>query len=173
MVNVKSFKNHHPKIHDEAWVADDAIITGQVSIGAFSSIFYKTVIRGDVNNIVIGERTNIQDHSMVHGSYNGRDTIIGDGITIGHRAIIHGCEIHSNSLIGMGAIILDNAIIEEHVILGAGSLVTMGKVLKSGYLYMGSPARQVKALDAKMIEDYILRSAAGYVDVSQAYKLGK
>jgi len=173
MANVKSFKNHYPKIHNAAWIADDAIIAGQVSIGALSSVFYKTVIRGDVNKIVIGERTNIQDHSMVHGSYNGKDTIIGDDITIGHRAIIHGCEIQSNSLIGMGAIILDNAIIEEHVIVGAGSLVTMGKVLKSGYLYMGSPARQVKALDAKMIEYYILRSVAGYVDVSQAYKLGK
>lgn len=173
MSNVISFTNHHPDINESAWIAEDAVITGRVSIGSLSSVFYKTVIRGDVNNIVIGERTNIQDHSMVHGSYNGRDTIIGDNITIGHRSIIHGCEIQSHSLIGMGAIILDNAIIEEHVIVGAGSLVTMGKVLKSGYLYMGSPARQVKALDPEMIKEYIIRSAAGYVDVSQSYKLGK
>jgi carbonic anhydrase/acetyltransferase-like protein (isoleucine patch superfamily) len=172
MAQILPFNNCLPDIHESAWVAEDAVITGKVSIDAFSSVFYKTVIRGDVNNIIIGSRTNIQDHTMIHGSYKGRDTVIGDDVTIGHRAIIHGCEIQSNSLIGMGAIILDNTVVEEHVVVGAGSLVTMGKVLKSGFLYAGVPARRIKALDAKMIEDYIIRPAAGYVNVSQAYKLG-
>ena len=173
MADIRPFNSKKPIIDDSAWIAPDAVITGDVEIGELSSMFYKTVIRGDVNRIIVGNSTNIQDHSMIHGSYGGRDTVIGDHVTIGHRAIIHGCEIHSNSLIGMGAIILDNTVIEEHVIVGAGALVTMGKTLKSGFLYAGSPARQIKPLSQEMIEEYIYKSAKGYVTVSQAYKLGK
>ena len=168
--NIIPFNDLYPQIDESAWIAYDALVSGHVEIGAYSSVFFKSVIRGDVNKIVIGQRTNIQDHSMVHGSYNGRDTVVGDDVTIGHRAIIHGCEIQSHSLIGMGAIILDNAVIESHVMVAAGSVVTMGKVLKSGFLYAGIPARQIKPLDKNMIEDYIYRSASGYVEVSQTYK---
>jgi len=107
---------------------------------------------------------------MIHGSYGKGDTVIGDDVSIGHRCIIHGCQIQNKVLIGMGAIILDDTVIEENVIVGAGALVTSGKVLKSGYLYAGFPAKQIKPLDDKMIEQYINYTATGYVQVSQTYK---
>lgn len=172
MAIIKTFNNTSPQIHEDCWLAENAVVTGDVHIGAFSSLFYHAVIRGDVNKIRIGERVNIQDHSMIHGSYGKGDTIIGNDVTIGHRCIIHGCTIHDRVLVGMGAIILDDAIIEENVIIGAGALVTSGKVLKSGYLYTGFPAKQIKPLTDEMIQQYIDYSAAGYVKVSQTYKKG-
>jgi len=159
-----------PTISDTAWIADNATISGDVTVGEGSSIWFQVVIRGDVNTIKIGSNTNIQDHSMVHGSTDGIDTVIGDGVTVGHRAIIHGCTIHDDVLIGMGAIVLDEAIVESNVIVAAGAVVTGGKRLESGYLYAGIPAKKIKPLSEEMIQRYIKDGAQGYVDNKELYR---
>ena len=136
-----------PKISKTCWVAENATVTGDVKIGEESSIWFQTVIRGDVNKIKIGNRVNIQDASIVHGTTGGRDTIIGNDVSIGHRAIIHGCTLEDNVLIGMGAIILDNVVVQSNVIVGAGAVVTGGSILESGFLYAGIPAKKIKPLE--------------------------
>ena len=163
MANLIDLKGISPKISESAWVADNATISGDVSIGEGSSIWFQVVIRGDVN-------TNIQDHSMVHGSTGGIDTIIGNGVTVGHRAIIHGCTIHDDVLIGMGAIVLDEVIVESNVIVAAGAVVTGGNVLESGYIYAGIPAKKIKAISPEMIQSYIKDGAQGYVDNKELYR---
>ena len=170
MANLVKVNGILPEIDASSWVADNATITGDVSIGEECSIWYQVVIRGDVNRIKIGHHTNIQDHSMVHGSTDGIDTVIGNHVSVGHRAIIHGCTIHDHVLIGMGAIILDEVIVESNVIVAAGAVVTGGKILESGFLYAGVPAKKIKALDDKMIEGYIKGTAQGYVDNKELYR---
>lgn len=170
MLNLISLNGISPKISESAWVADNAIISGDVTIGEGSSIWFQVVIRGDVNKIRIGNNTNIQDHSMVHGSTGGIDTVIGDGVTIGHRAIIHGCTINDDVLIGMGAIVLDEVTVESNVIVAAGAVVTGGQVLESGFLYAGIPAKKIKAVTPKMIQEYIIDGAQGYVKNKELYR---
>lgn len=166
----KEISGKKPAIHSSCFVAEDAVVAGDVEIGEDSSLWYSVVIRGDVNKIRIGRKSNIQDHSMIHGSVGKNDTIIGDNVTIGHRAIIHGCKLSDNVLIGMGAIVLDNAIIEEYVIVGAGSVVLEGSVLESGHLYAGVPAKKIKALDKATVANHLKASAEGYVYCASLYK---
>lgn len=170
MSNLITINGITPTISNTAWIAQNATITGDVSIGEQSSVWFQVVIRGDVNTIKIGERTNIQDHSMIHGSTGGIDTIIGDGVTIGHRAIVHGCTIEDDVLIGMGAIILDEVTVESNVIVAAGAVVTTGQVLQSGFLYAGVPAKRIKPVSSKMIEQYIKEGANGYVNTKELYR---
>ncbi len=170
MANLIEINGISPKISDSAWIADNVTISGDVTVGEGSSIWFQVVIRGDVNSIKIGKCTNIQDHSMVHGSTGGIDTIIGDGVTVGHRAIIHGCTIHDDVLIGMGAIVLDEVVVESNVIVAAGAVVTGGKVLESGYLYAGIPAKKIKQVSPEMIQSYIKDGAQGYVDNKELYR---
>lgn len=170
MANLIEINGILPTIAPEAWVADNATLTGDVTVGKGSSIWFQVVIRGDVNTIKIGSNTNIQDHSMIHGSTDGIDTIIGNGVTIGHRAIIHGCTIHDDVLIGMGAIVLDEAVVESNVIVAAGAVVTGGKILESGFLYAGIPAKKIKAMTPEMIDAYIKVGAQGYVENKELYR---
>ncbi len=158
-----------PTIHPTCWIAPNATITGKVHIGKDSNVWYQAVIRGDANTIYIGEGVNIQDGAIVHGSYDKNDTHIGDFVTIGHRAIIHGCTIKSHVLIGMGAIILDDAIVPEYCIVGAGALVTQGKELESGWIYGGVPAKKIKQLPPEAIKSMNQASADGYVQLSKLY----
>ena len=159
-----------PSIPASTWVAENATVTGDVVCGEECSIWFQVVIRGDVNKIQIGNRVNIQDATIVHGTNGRGDTIIGDNVSIGHRAIIHGCHIHNNVLIGMGAIVLDDAVVESNVIVAAGAVVTSGSVLKSGFLYAGIPARKIKPLEDGKIDYYIKGTAAAYVEYSGYYK---
>ncbi len=170
MSNLISLNGVSPEISESAWIANNATISGNVRIGEGSSIWFQVVIRGDVNRIIIGKNTNIQDHSMVHGSTGGIDTVIGNGVTVGHRAIIHGCTIHDDVLIGMGAIILDEVIIEKNVIVAAGAVVTGGKILESGFLYAGIPAKKIKPITPQMIQEYIIEGAKGYVTNKELYR---
>ena len=163
-------KDITPKIDSTCWVAENATITGDVKIGRESSIWFQAVIRGDVNKIKIGNRVNIQDAAIVHGSTGKQDTVIGNDVSIGHRAIIHGCNIHDNVLIGMGAIVLDGAIVESNVIVGAGAVVTVGAILESGYLYAGVPAKRIKPLEKGKHDFFIEATAAGYVENKKLYK---
>lgn len=172
--NIAAYQDIAPRLAEGVFVHDSAHIIGDVVIGARSSIWCGAVIRGDVNRIHIGVESNIQDLSVLHVSHKsaarpeGAPLLIGDRVTVGHRVILHGCEIGDECLIGMGAIIMDHAVLEPQVLLGAGSLVPEGKRLKSGYLYLGSPVRELRPLTADELA-YFSYSAAHYVRLQQNY----
>lgn len=174
-MNIRAFRDKTPVIADSAYVDESAVVIGEVSIGRDSSVWPMAVIRGDDQAVVIGERSNIQDACVIHvASANkllpdGIPTIVGDDVIVGHKVLLHACTIGNRCLIGMASTILDGAVIEENTVLGAGSLVPMGKRLESGYLYMGSPARRVRKLGEN--EDYFLDyAAAHYVALKDEYK---
>lgn len=146
------YKGKTPKISDSAFVADYVTITGDVEIGDESSIWFNTVIRGDVAPTTIGKRVNIQDHSILHQSPN-HPLLIEDGVTVGHQVILHSCVIRQNALIGMGSIILDEAEIGEGAFIGAGSLVPQGKKIPPYTLAFGRPAKVIRKLTAEDIAD--------------------
>jgi carbonic anhydrase/acetyltransferase-like protein (isoleucine patch superfamily) len=174
MKNIQRFQHHSPQIAQTAYIHCSAIIIGDVKIGKNSSIWPNTVIRGDVNFIRIGESTNIQDLSILHVSHksswqpDGSPLIIGNHVTIGHQVLLHGCTIEDECLIGMGSIIMDKVVVQKQVILAAGSLVPEGKVLESGYLYVGRPAKRVRALTEAEIAHFIY-SAAHYISLKNQY----
>lgn len=149
---IRNFKDKQPQFGKNVYIDEAAVIIGNVVIGDDVSIWPQTVIRGDVEAITIGSGTNIQDGSVLHVSHagdfspQGHPLKIGKGVTIGHRAVIHGCTVGNYCLIGIGSIIMDDVELGDFVMLGAGSLVPPGKKLESGYLYIGSPARQARAL---------------------------
>ena len=157
-----------PEVHATAFVADSAEVMGRVSIGPDASIWYQCVLRGDVEDIRVGARSNIQDHCMLHTSHNATPCVVGEDVTIGHRVILHGCEVEDASLIGMGSIIMDRARIESGCLLAAGSLVTEGKVLRGGYLYAGAPARERRELNADEIA-FLRTSATHYVALAKSH----
>ncbi|WP_449355602.1 gamma carbonic anhydrase [Virgibacillus natechei] len=162
------YKNTNPSIHETAFIAKDAMINGDVTIDEESSIWFKTVIRGDVAPTRIGKRVSVQDLSMLHQSPNN-PLIIEDDVTIGHQVTLHSAIIRRNALIGMGSIILDGAEVEESAFLGAGSLVPPGKKIPAHTLAMGRPAKVVRALTE---EDYaeMERVRKSYVEKGQYYK---
>jgi len=168
---IKSYLHWKPEIDESAFIADSADVMGRVKIGADSSIWYQSVLRGDVHDIEIGERSNIQDHSVLHTSTNISPCIVGNDVTIGHRVILHGCEVQDFCLVGMGSIIMDQAVLEEGCFLAAGSLVSERKVLRGGYLYAGSPAKERRELTEEE-KAFLKRSAAHYVEVSKNHKNG-
>ena len=159
---IKSINNITPKILEGVFLADNAVVIGDVIIGKESSVWFNTVIRGDVNSIIIGNSVNIQDGVVVHCTYQKTKTIIGDNVSIGHNAIIHGCEIRNNVLIGMGAIIMDNVVIEENSIIAAGAVLTKGTYVKSGSLFAGVPAKFKRNLFEEEIENSISKTAENY-----------
>ncbi|MEO5339562.1 MAG: gamma carbonic anhydrase family protein [Magnetococcus sp. MYC-9] len=163
-----------PTIDPTAYVHPDAVIIGDVQIGAYSSIWPGVVIRGDVNHVRVGVHTNIQDGSILHvtrptaDNPDGIPLLIGDEITIGHRVSLHACRLHNRCMVGIGAIVLDGVVIEEQAMVGAGSLVTPGKRVGAGELWMGSPARPVRTLDARAL-DAMAATTANYVRLAQEY----
>ena len=162
-----SYKQYKPSIGKDTFIAENSTIIGRCFIGENCSIWYNTVVRADVNEIIVGRGTNIQDGCVVHCA-NDYKTIIGENVTIGHNAIIHGCTVGNNCLIGMGSTILDGAVIGDNVIGGANSLITSGKKIPSGVLVMGSPAKVARELVPAEIEE-ISRSAEGYLILSKEY----
>jgi len=162
---------HHgrwPKVHETAFVAPSADVIGEVEIGSHSSVWFQCVIRGDVNWIKIGSRTNIQDHSMLHVTRRKSPLTIGDEVTVGHRATLHGCTIGNRVLVGMGAIILDDAVIGDDCIVGAGALVTKGTKVPPGSLVMGAPAKVARPLKPEELK-FLPESAANYVGDAMEY----
>jgi len=141
---LKHYLNSFPRVPDDAWVADEATVIGDVSLGAGASIWYQSVVRGDVSYIRIGERTNVQDQCMIHVSRDEAPTTIGNEVTLGHRVVAHGCTIGDRALLGIGCIVLDHAVIGEGALVGAMSLVTTGMEVPAGKLVMGQPARVVR-----------------------------
>jgi len=167
-----------PKIADDAFVADTAVVIGDVEIGSGSSIWYGCVVRGDVNRIRIGARTNIQDGTIVHvnhdpnGSYRetggGMPTHIGDDVTVGHMALLHACTVESGGFVGMKAVVMDEAVVEGGAMVAAGALLTPRKRVPSGELWSGSPAKKMREL-SQGERDYIPYSAGNYARLAAAY----
>lgn len=174
MPAIRTYQNKQPKLAARVFIDTSAVVIGDVEIGEDSSVWPLTVIRGDMHRIRIGDRTSIQDGSILHithaGPYNpeGYPLTIGNEVTVGHKAVLHGCTIGDRVLIGMGAIVMDGATIEENVVLAAGSLVSPGKHLESGYLYRGSPARKARPLTEKEL-DYFSYSAKNYVKLKDLH----
>ncbi|NWG40178.1 MAG: gamma carbonic anhydrase family protein [Hydrogenophilaceae bacterium] len=164
----------HPQLARGAWVHPRATVIGEVSLGEHASVWPGAVIRGDVNAISIGAGTNIQDNSVLHVSHKtaadpvGGPLIIRERVTVGHSVILHACTIEDECLIGMGSIILDRALVKKHVLLGAGSLVPEGKILESGYLYLGRPAKLVRELTPEELA-YFNYSAEHYIRLMRSY----
>ena len=165
----KSFQGAMPVLHAGTFVAENAMLIGAVELGENASIWYNCTVRADVNKIVIGKNTNIQDNTVVHCDY-GFPTYIGDNVTIGHRAVIHGCIIGDNCLIGMGSIIMDGAEIGNECIIGAGAVVSPGKKIPPRSLVMGVPGKVIKEIDESQIE-VIAKSAQTYVKLAKAHLL--
>jgi carbonic anhydrase/acetyltransferase-like protein (isoleucine patch superfamily) len=174
---IRSFEGHVPEIAPGAWVDETALVIGDVVIGAHSSVWPMTVVRGDIQRIEIGARTNIQDGSVLHVTHDsrfmpgGRPLTVGDDVTVGHKVVLHACSIGERCLIGMGSIIMDGAEIASDTLLGAGSLVTPNKRLESGYLWQGSPARRVRELTDRERE-YLRYSAEHYVRLKDRHAGG-
>ncbi len=171
---IRSYQDKTPTIGDGSYIDESAVVIGDVVVGKNCSVWPLTVIRADINKIRIGDSTNIQDGSVLHvthrGDYSpdGAELHIGDQVTVGHNALLHGCRIGNRCLIGMGSIITDNAVIEDQVIVGSGSLIPPGKKLESGYLYLGNPALRKRALTESEIE-YLSYVADHYVLLKQNY----
>ncbi|MDR1199369.1 MAG: gamma carbonic anhydrase family protein [Prevotellaceae bacterium] len=158
---IRSVRGFDPKIGKGCFIAETAVIIGDVTIGNDCSIWYGTVLRGDVNTIIVGNRVNIQDGAVLHTLYKRSVVEVGDDVSIGHNAIIHGAKVGSNVLVGMGAILMDNAVIPDNTIIAAGALVLSNAVLEPG-VYAGLPAKKVKDVDEKTIE-MARKNAAGYL----------
>lgn len=158
----------NPTIHESCFIAPSADVIGKVTIKADASVWYGAVLRGDVETIDIGERTNVQDNVTIHVA-SGFKTTIGDDVTIGHNAVVHGCTVGNRVLIGMGAIVLDGAVIEDDVIIGAGALIPPGKVIPSKSLVVGSPGKIIRTLDEASLEG-LLKSANIYVTEASMHK---
>lgn len=174
---LSNYLNTSPILGDRVYLHPSCQVIGDVKIGDDSSIWCNTVLRGDVNRIVIGRGSNVQDLTMSHVSHktpdkpDGSPLIIGDYVTVGHSVILHGCRIGNECLIGMGSIILDDVVIPDHVMVGAGSLVSQGKVLESGMLYLGRPAKAARELTQEEIK-YLRYSAEHYMRVKDNYLNG-
>lgn len=165
---IVTFQGHSPVIGADVFIADTARVIGRTEIGAGSSIWYGSVVRGDVFWIRLGARVNVQDGSIVHVTSGRHATEIGDDVTVGHRAVIHGCRIGARALIGMGAIVMDGAVVGEESIVGAGALVPPGKVFPPRVLVVGSPAKVVRDLTDDELA-YVRKSAPHYALLAGLY----
>ena len=141
---IKPVRGKYPKISEDCFIADNATIVGEVTIGKQCSIWFNSVVRGDVHYIKIGNKVNIQDGAIIHATYQKSPTNIGNNVSIGHNAIVHGCTIHDNVLVGMGSIIMDDCVIESNSIIAAGAVVTKNTRVEAGSIYAGVPAKKVK-----------------------------
>ncbi len=172
MAIIRSYKGVSPDIGADVFLAETAAVIGDVAIGARSSIWYSTVVRGDVFHIRIGEETSIQDNSVLHVTSGQHATIVGNRVTVGHSVTLHGCTVEDECIIGMGAVVLDRAVVGKHCIVGAGALVTPGTVIPSGHLAVGAPAR-VKRPITDDERAWFATSAAHYVHLGAEYLAGE
>lgn len=174
-MNLRSYQGKTPQLGARVFVDPTALVLGDVELGEDCSVWPMAVIRGDMHRIRIGQRCSIQDGSVLHithaGPYNpeGFPLTLGDDVTVGHKAVLHGCQLQDRILVGMGAIVMDGAVVESEVIIAAGALVPPGKRLESGYLYAGSPARQVRPLTEKE-RGFFTYTAANYVKLKDSYR---
>lgn len=167
MALIKSVRGHVPEIGEGTFLAETAVVIGDVRIGKGCSIWYGAVLRGDVNSITIGDRTNIQDGAVIHTLYDGSkhpsQTHIGNDVSVGHNAVVHGARIGDHCLIGMGAILLDNAIVPSGCIIAAGALVLSNAQLEPNSLYAGVPAKRIREVTPEQRDEIVLRTAHDYM----------
>lgn len=167
---IKAVNGVSPKIPDSCYLAENSTIVGQVTFGEDCSVWFNAVVRGDVNEISIGDKVNIQDGAVIHCTYQKHPTIIGNHVSIGHNAIVHGCVIHDHVLVGMGAIIMDGCVIESHSIIAAGAVITQNTRVESGSIYAGVPAKKVKSIDQSAFAGEIERISNNYVMYASWFK---
>ena len=160
----------HPRFGKNCFLAENSTITGDVVMGDDCSMWFTTVVRGDVHSIRIGNKVNIQDGAIIHCTYQKAPVNIGNNVSIGHRAIVHGCTVHDNVLIGMGAIIMDHAVIGENSVIAAGAVVLENTIVEPGSIYAGIPAKKVKGTDPAAFKEMIERISNNYVMYSEWYK---
>jgi gamma-carbonic anhydrase len=166
---IHAYRGVMPKVHPSAWIAGSADVIGDVELGEESSVWFTTVVRGDVNFIRIGRGTNLQDGTVIHVNRNGTPTIVEEYVTVGHTARLHGCHIKSNCLIGIGAVVLDGAVLDEECVVAAGAVVSPGTQVPRGSLLMGAPARVKRQVTEKDLE-LIYNSAKNYVTLAAEYR---
>jgi len=163
-----AYKGKHPQLDDSVFFVQSAEIIGDVVIGPQSSVWFNVVVRGDVNHIRIGSRTNVQDGTVIHVDHARYPTVIGDDVTIGHNVTLHGCTIGNRCLIGMGAVVMDGATLGDDTMIAAGALVAPGTVVPPGTLFMGAPARLKRQLTEKELE-HLKKSAQNYISYAADY----
>jgi carbonic anhydrase/acetyltransferase-like protein (isoleucine patch superfamily) len=159
-----------PQIPDDCFIAENATVVGDVQMGSQCSVWFSAVVRGDVNYIKMGNKVNVQDGAVIHGTYKTAPTNIGNNVSIGHNATVHGCTIHDNVLVGMGSIIMDHCIIESNSIIAAGAVVTQKTRVESGSIYAGVPAKKVKDISQELISGEIDRISNNYIKYSGWFK---
>lgn len=167
---IKAVNGISPTFGKECFIAENAVITGDVVMGDYCSIWFNAVIRGDVHYIRMGSKVNVQDNATIHCTYQKFPTHIGNNVSIGHNAIVHGCTIHDDVLIGMGAIVMDDCVVESNSIIAAGAVLTQGTRVEAGSIYAGVPARKVKDISQELISGEIHRIADNYIRYASWYK---
>lgn len=167
---IKTINGKTPQIGKDCFIAENATIVGEVSMGDHCSIWFNTVVRGDVHYIKMGNKVNIQDGAVIHCTYQKSPTTIGNNVSIGHNALVHGCTIKDNVLVGMGSIIMDDCVVESYSIIAAGAVVTKGTHIPSGSVFAGMPAKKIKDISPELSSGEIDRIANAYVKYSSWFK---
>ena len=167
---LKELNEKKPKYGENCFFAENSVLIGAVEMGDNCSIWYNAVLRGDVNYIKLGNKVNVQDGAVIHGTYKKHPTNIGNNVSVAHNATVHGCTIHDNVLIGMNAVILDEVVINSNSIVAAGSVVTKGTIIESGSIYAGIPAKKIKDISEELISGEIARIADNYIMYASWYK---
>lgn len=170
MALIKSLRGYTPQFGKDCFFTENATVVGDVITGEGCSFWFNSVVRGDVNSIRLGDKVNVQDGAVIHGTFEKFATTIGNNVSIGHQAMVHGCTIKDNVLIGMGAIVMDNAVVEENCIIAAGAVVLENTICESGSIYAGIPAKKVKSVDPEILKEKMLAVANAYVKYSGWYK---
>jgi gamma-carbonic anhydrase len=169
MAIIKKVRGHAPRFGKNSFLADNAVVVGEVTMGENCTVWFNAVVRGDVNSITIGDNTNIQDGAVIHGTYQKAKTVIGSNVSVAHNAVVHGCTIEDNVLIGMGAIVMDDAVVGSHSVIAAGAVVLPGTKIPSNSVFAGVPAKKMKETGEEM-RAVILRTARNYPMYAEWYR---
>jgi gamma-carbonic anhydrase len=169
MAFIKELRGYSPRFGSNCFLAETAVVVGQVTMGDNCTVWFNAIIRGDVHSITIGNNTNIQDGAIIHCTYQKAKTVIGNNVSIAHNAVVHGCTVEDNVLIGMGAIVMDDAVIESNSVIAAGAIILPGTRVESGSIYAGVPAKRVKDISEEM-KEVIQRTAKNYPMYATWYK---
>ncbi|MDZ4716653.1 MAG: gamma carbonic anhydrase family protein [Cytophagales bacterium] len=161
MAIIKEVRGLKPVFGKDCFLADTAVVIGEVKMGDRCTVWFNAVVRGDVHSITIGDDTNIQDGAVIHCTFQKAKTVIGSRVSIAHNAVVHGCTVHDNVLIGMGAIVMDDSVIGTNSVIAAGAVVLPGTIVEPGSVYGGTPAKRIKSISPEM-EDVIIRTARNY-----------
>lgn len=170
MALIKTVNGHTPQMGENCFLAENATVIGEVSMGRDCSVWFQAVVRGDVHYIKIGDKVNIQDGAILHCTYQKAPLNIGNNVSIGHRALVHGCTVEDNVLIGMGAIVMDHAVVKKNTIIAAGAIVLENTICEENSIYAGIPAKKVKSLDEATFKNQIERISNNYVMYSGWFK---